>query len=141
MIWYYTYNRAIFLYFKHLYTCYAHFLYFFLDRCVRMEMYLEAARFVSILLDFSKNKMYTRGFNKGHARTWFLALMNSALPEILQLMRAIMMGYSNLQWIISHYHHEWFRVLKDIKVKVWWNMKIKWRHNIQVEAMFTFSTR
>jgi hypothetical protein len=34
-----------------------------------MEMYFEAIRFVSILLDFSKNKMYTfyGCFNKGHA--------------------------------------------------------------------------
>ena len=54
---------------KHLYTCYIQFLYLFVDPCVHMEMYFEAMRFVSILLDFSKNKMYTRGFNKGHART------------------------------------------------------------------------
>jgi hypothetical protein len=32
---------------------------FFLDPCVCMEMYFEATSFVSILLDFSKNKMYT----------------------------------------------------------------------------------
>ena len=34
---------------------------FVLDPCVHMEMYFEAMRFVSILLDFSKNKMYTMG--------------------------------------------------------------------------------
>jgi hypothetical protein len=38
------------------------FFVFFLDPCVRMEMYFEAMQFVSILLDFSKNKMYTRVF-------------------------------------------------------------------------------
>ena len=38
---------------------YIQFLYLFLDHCVRMEMYFEAMRFVSIFLDFSKNKMYT----------------------------------------------------------------------------------
>ena len=37
-------------------------LYLFLDPCVRMEIYFEAMRFVSILLDFSKNKMYIGGF-------------------------------------------------------------------------------
>jgi hypothetical protein len=41
-----------------LYTCYIQFMYLFLDPCVCMEMYFEAIRFVSILLDFSKNKMY-----------------------------------------------------------------------------------
>ena len=47
---------------KHLYTCYVQFLYLLLDPCVHMEMYFEAMRFVSILLDFSKNKMYIGGF-------------------------------------------------------------------------------
>ena len=37
-------------------------LYLFLDPCVRMEMYFEAMSFVSILLDFSKNKMYIGEF-------------------------------------------------------------------------------
>ena len=43
-----------------------------------MEVYFEAMRFVSISLDF---KCIHGGFNKGHARTRFLVLMNSALPE------------------------------------------------------------
>ena len=30
---------------------------------------------------FSKNKMYIGGSNKGHAHTWFLVLMKSALHE------------------------------------------------------------
>ena len=38
---------------------------FVLDPCERMEMYFEAMRFVSILLDFSKNKMYTGGHEGG----------------------------------------------------------------------------
>ena len=54
----------------------------FFDPCIHMEVYFEAMRFVSILLDFSKNKMYIGGFNKGHAHTSFLVLMKSALPEI-----------------------------------------------------------
>ena len=33
-------------------------MYLFLNPCVRMEMYFEVMRFVSMLLDFSKNKMY-----------------------------------------------------------------------------------
>ena len=41
----------------------------FLDPCVHMEMYFEAMRFVSILLDFSKKKCIQGYFNKGHART------------------------------------------------------------------------
>ena len=45
-----------------LYTCYIQFPYLFLDPCICMEMYFEAMRFVSILLDFSKNKMYTGVF-------------------------------------------------------------------------------
>ena len=44
-------------------------MYLFIDPCVRMEVYFEAMTSVSILLDFSKNKMYTRGM---HARgSWF----------------------------------------------------------------------
>ena len=50
---------------KLLCTCYIQFLYLLLDPCVRMEMYFEAMRFVSILLDFSKNKMYTGVFLQG----------------------------------------------------------------------------
>jgi hypothetical protein len=34
-------------------------MYLFLDPCVCMEMYFEAIKFVSILRDSSKNKMYT----------------------------------------------------------------------------------
>ena len=47
---------------KHLYTYYIHLLYLFFDPCVHMQVYFEAMRFVSILLDFSRNKMYTWGF-------------------------------------------------------------------------------
>jgi hypothetical protein len=47
---------------QHLYTCCIQFMYLFLDPYVCMEIYFEAMRFVSILLDFSKNKMYTRVF-------------------------------------------------------------------------------
>ena len=63
MILYYTYNKAIFLHFQ----TFVHILYTI--SCVHMEVYFEAMRFVSILFDFSKNKMYTWGFNKGYART------------------------------------------------------------------------
>jgi hypothetical protein len=31
---------------------------FVLDPCICMEMYFKVVRFVSILLDFNKNKMY-----------------------------------------------------------------------------------
>ena len=48
-----------------------------------MEVYFEAMRFVGILLEFSKNKMYTGGFNRGLARTGFLVFMKSALPECI----------------------------------------------------------
>jgi len=69
MILYYTYNRAIFLHFQIL----VHMLYtifvFFLDPCVRMEILFEAMRFVSILLDFSKNKTYTWDMHTGDS--WF----------------------------------------------------------------------
>ena len=44
---------------KRLYICYMQFLYLFLGPCVHMEMYFEAIKSVSILLDFRKNKMYT----------------------------------------------------------------------------------
>jgi hypothetical protein len=37
-------------------------MYLFLDPCVRIKMYFGAMKFVSILLGFSKNKMYTRVF-------------------------------------------------------------------------------
>jgi hypothetical protein len=40
-----------------------------LDPCVCMEMYFEAMRFVSILLDFSKIKCIQGCLHKGHART------------------------------------------------------------------------
>ena len=59
-----------------------------------MEVYFEVMRFVSILLDFSKNKMYTWGFNKGHARSWFLVLMNNALPEVITYLQIL-------------YHEKW----------------------------------
>ena len=43
-------------------------LYLFLDPCVHMEVYFEAIRFVSMLLDLAKIKCIQWGFNKGHAR-------------------------------------------------------------------------
>ena len=62
-----------------------------------MEVYFEAMKFVSILLDFSKNKMYTEGFNKGLARTWFLVLMKSALPE----QHAIVFDFKNSHSVLE----------------------------------------
>ena len=62
MISYYTYNRAIFLHFQtfvHMsYTIYVFVFGPLYTYGNVMEMYFEAMRFVSILLDFSKNEMY-----------------------------------------------------------------------------------